>query len=181
MCKVWERKAVGVLLAGVLLLPLASVAEQKIAVGRYIRVTTEPSASQLNPLETVVTVKFPRGQVDTVGAAASYLLSRSGYELAGAEVTSNPDHQKVLHFPLPDVQRQFQLVTVMAALDALGGPPYQPQVNHVDRTVTYQLRNAYQHLNQQDNEQAQSETRNTTEPVVGAHAPSGGQIRRATH
>ena len=179
MCKDRKSKAVGALLAGALLLPFASVAEQKIAVGRYIRVTTEPTASQLNPLETVVTVKFPRGQIDTVGAAASYLLSRSGYALAGAVVTSNPEHQKVLHFPLPDVQRQFQLVTVLAALDALGGPPYQPHINHVDRIVTYQLRNAYRHLNEQDNEQAQSETRNTNS-VVEASAPSVAQIRRAT-
>lgn len=127
-------------LLAVFLLPLCSVAEEQVAVGRYVRVATAPTASQLNPLETVVTVNFPKGQVDTIGGAARYLLSRSGYQLADVAPDSNPRHEQLLRFPLPDVQREFQLITVMAALKALGGPSYEPRIDHVERTVTYHLR-----------------------------------------
>lgn len=133
------------LLCGFFLLPLASVAEE-IAVGRYVRVTTGLSDSQVNPLQTVVTINFPRGSVDTIGAAAEYLLQRSGYVLMSAEA-ANPHHVKLVGFPLPEVQREFELVTVMSALDALGGPSYEPDVNHEERIVSYKLRENEQHAN----------------------------------
>ena len=166
-------KSVVALLASVLLLPLSSVADEQIAVGRYVRVTTAPTASQINPLETVVTITFPKGQVDTIGAAVRYLLKRSGYQLAEVEAGSNPRHEQLLNFPLPDVQREFQLVTVMAALDALGGPSYEPRVDHVERTVTYQLRD------QEVVAQAKSKMTKVSEPIVAADSPSLAQVRKA--
>ena len=166
------KSVVMALLAGVVLLPFSGVADEQIAAGRYVRVTTAPTASQLNPLETVVTITFPKGQVDTIGAAARYLLSRSGYQLAEAQAGANSRHEQLLNFPLPDVQREFQLVTVMAALDALGGPSYEPHVDHVERTVTYHLRD------EELNAQAQAETTKAAESVVAADPPSLAQVRK---
>ncbi len=119
---------------------LEVAASEQFAVDRYVRVSTVPTASQKNPLNTIVTVTFPKGKVDTVGNAARYLLGRSGYQLAKGDSVSNANHKRLLNFPLPEVQRQFELVTVIAVLDALGGPSYKPRVNHENRTVTYQRR-----------------------------------------
>ena len=109
--------------------------------GRYARLRAEmpPELQEelANPLTTIISMNFPRETVSTVGAAASYLLARTGYALydgAGA------DHTRLMAFPLPENQRRLEYLTVEQALTALGGEAYAPVVDHVDRTIAFELR-----------------------------------------
>ena len=117
------------------------IAEDDVAIGRYARVKPQLDEQETdairNPLQTVVSVHFPRQEVETVGDAIEYLLLRSGYRLCDDTVTEA--QQRLTNFPLPEAQRRFDFVTVRRGLELLGGQSYSPNVDHVLRTISYEL------------------------------------------
>ena len=63
-------------LAASVLVGTASAQEPRIyEAGRYVRVVAVPDEAQIRPLETVVSLAFPRRDISTVGDAARYLLA----------------------------------------------------------------------------------------------------------
>ena len=117
------------------------IAEDEVAIGRYARVKPQLDERQTeairNPLQTVVSVHFPRQEVETVGDAIEYLLLRSGYRLREDSVTEA--QQRLTSFPLPEAQRRIEFVTVRRGLELLGGQSYAPNVDHILRTISYEL------------------------------------------
>lgn len=114
-----------------------------VETGRYTRVTAVAPVAQADPLATVVSIEFPRREVRTVGEAARYLVARTGYAVvADGELgsTASEPHSRVTGFALPDVHRRFDDVTVISALQALGGAAYVPVVDHAGRTVSFAYR-----------------------------------------
>lgn len=110
--------------------------------GRYTRVLAVPERHQIEPLQTIVSVEFPRQEIVTVGDAAAYLLRRTGYSMLSPAPKKRADHARVLAFSLPEVQRRFDGVTITAALEALAGAAYRPVINHASRTVHFEARDA---------------------------------------
>jgi len=113
-----------------------------IVVGRYARATaglsSDLSQEMANPMRTVVSLTFPKETVATVGDAAQYLLTRSGYDL-NADV-GGEHHVRLMGFPLPESQRRLDYLTVEQALAMLGGQSYAPEIDHVHRTVAFGLK-----------------------------------------
>lgn len=105
---------------------------------RYTTTSTSPDITQVDPLEAVVQVGFPRGQVATVGDAVHYLLLRTGYRLA---VQPEPDAgaSAILAMPLPEVHRQLGPYSVRTALSVLLGSPFALSVDPIQRLVSYRV------------------------------------------
>lgn len=108
--------------------------------GRYVRVVAVPAQEQIEPLQTIVSVTFPRREIATVGDAARYLLRRTGYAMPAVDTQAFPDHAKVARFPLPEVHRRFDGVTIASALEALAGGAYRPVIDDAERTVVFELK-----------------------------------------
>lgn len=108
--------------------------------GRYVRVVAVPDQAQARPLETVVSLAFPRRDISTVGDAARYLLRRTGYTIPDVDAGAFPEHAKVTGFALPEVHREFDGVTISSILDALAGAAYRPVINDEERTVVFELK-----------------------------------------
>lgn len=114
--------------------------------GRYVRVVAVPDPAQIEPLQTVVSVSFPRREIATVGDAAKYLLRRTGYAMPAVDAEAFPEHAKAASFPLPEIHRRFDGVTIASALEALAGAAYRPVIDDVERTVIFELKeNADRH------------------------------------
>ena len=132
-----------VFVSAIAALATTAVAAQGTSVfeaGRYLRVVPEPTPEQQRPMETVVSLAFPRDEVTTIGEATNYLLRRTGYTVPDLDEDEHAVHAKVANFPLPEVHRDFDGVTVIAILEALAGVAYAPVVNHAERTVLFDLR-----------------------------------------
>ena len=108
--------------------------------GRYVRVIADTTPEQQRPMETIVSLTFPRDEVRTIGDATHYLLRRTGYSIPEVDDNEYTAHAKVASFPLPEVHREFDGVTVIAILEALAGVAYAPVVDHAERTVLFDLR-----------------------------------------
>lgn len=107
-----------------------------IRLSRYTTGSAGPDAAQIDPLEAVVQVSFPRSSVATVGDALHYLLLRTGYRL-GAPLEGTPPASAVLSMPLPEVHRQLGPYSVRTALSVLLGTPFALSVDPVQRQVSY--------------------------------------------
>lgn len=117
-------------------LSLNAFAQDGVQVGRYSTLSPTPPVAQVNPLDAVVRVTFPRAQVSTVGDAVNYLLLRSGYHLGAQQAE---DVRSILALPLPEVHRQVGPYSVQTALGVLMGQSYALAVDHARREVDYQL------------------------------------------
>ena len=123
------------------LVPALLHAEHGALDNRVARYTTvEPGASdtQRAPLETIVTVAFPRDQVNTVGQAVHYLLMRTGFRLS-PEDQLPAAVQAILTLPLPEVQRRIGPIRVSAALGVLLGEPFRLTSDPLRREIAYTL------------------------------------------
>lgn len=107
-----------------------------IRLSRYTTGSAVPDASQVDPLEAMVQVSFPRTSVATVGDAVNYLLLRSGYRLAAPQEANAPA-SAVLSMQLPEVHRQLGPYSVRTALSVLLGTPFALSVDPVQRLVSY--------------------------------------------
>lgn len=114
----------------------ASFEEQPLA--RYTTVGG-PSIAELDPLQSVVTISFPRQQVLTVAHAIDYLLLRSGFRMGAIE---QPEIGEILALPLPEVHRRLGPYSVARALNVLMGEAFTLTVDPARRRVSYTLRDA---------------------------------------
>jgi conjugative transfer region protein (TIGR03748 family) len=125
--------------AGASALACAAVrAEQaaEVRLSRYTTAAATPEPAQVDPLEAVVHLTLPRGNVQTVGDAIAYLLLRTGYRMTPAEAT-DPQVRAVLAMALPEVHRRLGPYSVRTALSILLGRPFVLSVDPLQRLVTY--------------------------------------------
>ncbi len=115
-----------------------------IQTDRYSAVEPEPTVGQEAPLQTIVTVKFPR-QVRNVGQAISYTLKRSGYRLA-PQWASDPNMSVLMQLPLPEVHRVLGPMTVKQALTTLSGSVFMLVTDPVHRYVSFEVIPQYRSL-----------------------------------
>ena len=107
-----------------------------IRLARYTTSIPTPEVAQLDPLEAIVQLSFPRSNVQTVGDAIGYLMMRSGYRLAPDPSLAQPVRD-VLALPLPEVHRRLGPCSVRTALSVLVGKPFAVSVDASQRVVSY--------------------------------------------
>jgi len=115
--------------------PRLNAAEEQV--GRYSTLPELPTAAQVDLLAATVTVSFP-ARIYTVGEAVKYLLQRSGYRLADAQVLPH-ETTDLLALPLPAVHRNLGPVTLVQALETLAGPSFQLINDPVHRLISFEL------------------------------------------
>lgn len=135
------------LLGSLILLSLISVnttnAEPNtIVIGRYLSTQLIPLNAQTDLLAQTFDVHFPY-EIATIGAAISYLLNDSGYQLIQETMLDRPAAQ-LLNLPLPDVDRHLGPMTLLQGLQTLAGAPFQIVVDPVHRLIAFRLKESYQ-------------------------------------
>ncbi len=115
-----------------------------IQTDRYSAVEPEPTLGQEAPLQTIVTLKYPR-QVRNVGQAISYTLKRSGYRLA-PQWASDPTLSVLMQLPLPEVHRTLGPMTVKKVLSTLAGSAYVLVTDPVHRYISFEVIPKYRSL-----------------------------------
>lgn len=123
------------LVGGLLLLTTLGpvhAADPTIRVSRYTTLADGLDTSQVDPLAAVISVRFPRPQVKTVGDALAYILPRTGFRLGeqlGESVLST------LAQPLPESQRSLGPCTAQKAIEVLFGTAFDVRINRGSRTL----------------------------------------------
>lgn len=138
----WAALLVTSLLAGRL---ASAQPTHDIRLSRYTTASTAPDAAQVDPLQAVVQIGFPRATVRTVGDAIAYLLVRTGYRLAHPQ-EADKRTPAVLDLPLPEVHRRLGPCTVRTALSVLLGKPFVLSTDPVQRLVSYRVEAATSEL-----------------------------------
>lgn len=111
-------------------------------VSRYTSVALAPTLADADPLESIITLHFPRAQVNTVGDAVNHLLVRTGYRLGQIDTPA----QEVLALSLPQVHRKLGPCSVRTALRMLMGESYMLVTDPARRVVGYALSGPTQKL-----------------------------------
>ena len=125
--------AVAICLAGICSVASVNLQANDLQVGRYSLFATTPTEAQADPLQAMITVKFP-DRVRTVGDAVKHLLQQSGYRLAGSEATGTASDY-LMALPLPAVHRSVGPMPLKRALETLAGPAYRLVEDPVHRLV----------------------------------------------
>lgn len=107
-----------------------------VRLSRYTTTSAAPEIAQLDPMEAVVQIGFPRANVQSVGDAIAYLLLRTGYRLAPQE-EADAHTKAVVAMPLPEVHRRLGPYSVRTALSVLLGRPFVVSVDPMQRLVSY--------------------------------------------
>ncbi|HEX7635861.1 MAG TPA: hypothetical protein VF427_11350 [Noviherbaspirillum sp.] len=108
----------------------------EIVLSRYTTQIQAPDAGAMNPLAVVAHIRFPRGEVNTVGDAIAYLLLRTGYVLADpAQLDASV--KNLFDRPLPESHRQLGTYRVELMLQLLMGDAFELRVDHLRRIVSY--------------------------------------------
>jgi len=103
-------------------------------VDRYL--APNPVAST-SPLAAVFTLRLPP-EVRTIGAAMSYLLAFSGYQLVPTTQQSDA-LQHVLASSLAVTQRDWIGVSLQTALTQLAAPALTPVIDPIHRTINFDV------------------------------------------
>ena len=109
----------------------------EVRMGRYSLVNTSGVAHQKSPLQVIVDTNIPR-ELDSIGESITYLLLRSGYQLADPKITSD----KLANFyqlPVPEVHRELGPIKLLDALNILTGEAFIPVIDPVHRLVSFEL------------------------------------------
>lgn len=114
---------------------------------RYAKAYPSAKAVQVDPLSSIVKIKFPN-DVQTIKQAIEYLLGPTGYRLAPVEF-SDPYVKNVFISELADIHREIGLIRVDDAIKTIVGKPWELVEDPVNRMVTLELKNGYrQHYNE---------------------------------
>lgn len=108
---------------------------------RYTNINTGYSAQRTNPLNTVVSIKYPPS-IKTVGQAIFYSLEDSGYSLSKEDHLTE-EAKTLLSLPLPRSHRQFKYLSVEAILKTLSGEAYSLLVDPVTRRINFYANISY--------------------------------------
>lgn len=107
---------------------------------RYLLVSTDPEATQRDPLSQIIDIRIPASLHPTIADALRYVLRQSGYALC----TVGPANGVLYRQPLPGVQYQLGPMRLRTALQVMAGPAWQVEVDDVQRVVCHSLRDGYQ-------------------------------------
>lgn len=107
-----------------------------IQVGRYLTAENAPTPAQADPLQVTVQLEFP-SDIRHVGAALTYLLSRSGYRLQDTS-RADPSMRVLLTRPLPEVHRALGPLGLEQALTTLAGPAWRLVIDPTLREISYE-------------------------------------------
>ena len=111
-------------------------------VGRYLSVSNQPKAEQVDLLSSIIQVHF-LSEIKTVGGAINDLLRYSGYSLVD-DHQQGRDLRNTLKKPLPLVDRDLGPVSLRQALVILIGPAFDLAVDPLNRTVDFQLKPVFE-------------------------------------
>ncbi|MCG3471829.1 PilL N-terminal domain-containing protein [Xenorhabdus bovienii] len=115
-------------------------APEVVRYGRYLLVSTDPTAVQRDPLSQLIDIHIPASLKPTVADAMRYVLRQSGYTLCAAEQADDILYRQ----SLPAVQYHLGPVRLRTALQLMAGPAWQLDVDEVQRIVCHHLREGYQ-------------------------------------
>ncbi|MDC9589566.1 PilL N-terminal domain-containing protein [Xenorhabdus sp. XENO-10] len=108
--------------------------------GRYLLVSTNPTAVQRSPLSQLLDIHLSASQHATVADAMRYALRQSGYALCAPDKKNDILYRQTL----PSVHMQLGPVRLRTALQVMAGPAWQLEVDEVQRVVCHHLRQGYQ-------------------------------------
>lgn len=117
-----------------------SQAPEVVRYDRYLLVSTDPVTVQRDPLSQIIDIRIPASIKPTVADALRYALRQSGYSLCA----TGPANGVMYRQPLPAVHYQLGPIRLRTALQVLGGPAWQLEVDDVQRVVCHSLRAGYQ-------------------------------------
>ena len=124
----------------------AGMAGSRIFESRYLSAQVGPENAQIDLLQSIVDLRVPE-KTTTVGGALDYLLRPYGFQLDDSHDLNEPSevNEQYLLFvlTLPEPHRNLGTMTLMDALNTLGGKSFRPLINPVKRSVRYQLREGF--------------------------------------
>ncbi len=109
-----------------------------LRVGRYSVVAPVPRASQRDPLQALVRIRFAQS-IHTVGDALNHLLARSGWRLVDP-ANAEPSLATLLDLPLPQTQRRLGPVPLIEAVRVLCGSAYEVVIDPVHRLLSCEIK-----------------------------------------
>ncbi|MEY0162089.1 PilL N-terminal domain-containing protein [Providencia rettgeri] len=118
---------------------LYASAPEVVRYDRYRLVDISPTEAQRYPLAQLISLHIPTTLAPTVGDAVQYVLRESGYRLCTPRGQANA----LYRLPLPAVQNQLGPIRLSDALQMLGGPAWQVNVDEAQRVVCHSLRPGY--------------------------------------
>lgn len=108
----------------------AAPSRDVVQVARYTEVASASDA-EIDPLEVVAQLRFPREAVATVGDALSYLLQRTGYAARARDDVA----QRLFALPLPESHRALGPHRVRTLAQILVGESYVLCIDALSRLV----------------------------------------------
>ncbi len=105
-----------------------------LSVGRYVDKHDAPLPSEIDPLETPVTLEFPRS-IQRVGEAINMALIPSGYV---ADIDSAPEAYILFTLPLPESQRTLGPMSLRRVITTLAGTAFSVEFDDLYRTASFQ-------------------------------------------
>ena len=112
-----------------------------IQTGRYSSIKSQPTQSQRELLQVMITVSIP-DEITSIGETIAYLLKRSGYQLMQPEAKQIELTSFFLK-RLPDVHRHIGPMTLEDALTILTSPAFKLNSDPVRRLISYELDKRY--------------------------------------
>jgi len=112
-----------------------------IQTGRYSSIKSQPTQSQRELLQVMITVSIP-DEITNIGETIAYLLKRSGYQLMQPEAKQIELTSFFLK-RLPDVHRHIGPMTLEDALTILTSPAFKLNIDPVRRLISYELDKRY--------------------------------------
>lgn len=110
-------------------------AATQVRVGRYSSADAVNTSEQENLLQVVIDTEIP-STAKTVGDAIEFLLMRSGFTLAAAEI-QGAHVKQLMSKPLPQTHRKIGPVMLKDALMMLVGKAYWMKVDPVHRLIAF--------------------------------------------
>ncbi len=112
-----------------------------IQTGRYSSIKSQPTQSQRELLQVMITVSIP-DEITSIGETIAYLLKRSGYQLM-QPVAMQIELTSFFLKRLPDVHRHIGPMTLEDALIILTSPAFKLNIDPVRRLISYELDKQY--------------------------------------
>ena len=120
----------------------ASAFPEQFFAARYLKEPIKPLASQVDLLDQIFHVRFPK-QIKTIGEAIDYVLNHSGYTLISPK-KMEPEVINMLKNTLPLADYDFGPMTLREGLQILVGKAFKLWIDPVHRHISFHLKPEYQ-------------------------------------